>query len=469
VDGARDARLFERVALTVEDLVVGIEIVRPGLIAVPISGAVKYFGEETALLERLVDEVSAVGVECQIGVANGLFPAILAARRSSIVEEGKTQEFLAPLEIVELYRAGQADEEFIDLLRRLGIHTLGGLAALSERDVFSRFGNLGLRAHRLATGCSERPARRRKPPVQLSVEKVFDPVLERVDTAAFMAKSLAQDFHNGLASRGLLCTKLGIQAFSSQGERLSRVWSSTEPLNPEAIADRVRWQLEGWLRGGPARLNSGIQRLRLIPEDTMEGSLLQLGLWQFDAEGRCRWGSDDGVVSEKAARSLVHVQGLLGADGVFTALLDGGRSPQEQVRFVRWGDQREAENLRTPWPGRLPAPSPATVFREPVPVKVVDAQGTDIEITALWTLTASPSRVIFGRGEQLRDIVSGRTQSQVINWAGLWPINRVIPSGREGARMQVLLDDGKEKSNHGILLWGKGKRRTQWFVEGIYD
>ena len=53
----------------------------PGVIAVPAQGPVGYFGSPEAAAERLIDQVAALaGVECQAGIADGLFAADLAAR-----------------------------------------------------------------------------------------------------------------------------------------------------------------------------------------------------------------------------------------------------------------------------------------------------------------------------------------------------------------------------------------------------
>ncbi|WP_456153875.1 Y-family DNA polymerase, partial [Saccharomonospora iraqiensis] len=102
-DPGRDARLFESVAAAVEELVVGVDVVRPGLVAVPASGASGYFGGEERLVELLLDHVSShAGVECQIGIADGLFAATLAAHRSTLVEPGAAPGFLAPLDVAEL-------------------------------------------------------------------------------------------------------------------------------------------------------------------------------------------------------------------------------------------------------------------------------------------------------------------------------------------------------------------------------
>jgi protein ImuB len=63
-DPDRDARAFEPVAVAVEALAPGVEVVRPGLVAVPGRGPTRYFGNELAVAERIVDVVAAqAGVE----------------------------------------------------------------------------------------------------------------------------------------------------------------------------------------------------------------------------------------------------------------------------------------------------------------------------------------------------------------------------------------------------------------------
>jgi protein ImuB len=457
-DDGRDARLFEPVAAAVEGLVVGVEVVRAGVVAVPVSGAAGYFGGEHRLIELLVDHVSGTaGVECQIGVSDGLFAAMLAARRSEVVEQGKGAEFLAPLSIVELDQPGSGRTELVDLLNRLGLRTLGAFAELTERDVASRFSQDGVLAHRLAKGYSERPPLRRRPPPELSITKSFDPVIDRVDAAAFMAKALGEKFHAGLSGRGLACTRLGIYATTENGDELRRVWRCAEPLTPQGIADRVRWQFEGWLRVAPGkpRPTAGVSQLRLEPEETVEGRSLQLGLWPGGSGGLS---DEHSLAAEQAGRALVRVQGLLGPESVFTALLDGGRGPAERVRLVPWGDRRaEAAPPDAPWPGRLPAPSPSIVPERPIPAQVVDSAGREVGITARRRLTEPPKRVSL----------DGGPARQVLDWAGPW-LADVQWWGRAGAkgriRLQVLLED-----NLAVLLVREGGENPLWTVEGIYD
>ncbi|WP_199199325.1 DNA polymerase Y family protein [Amycolatopsis sp. CA-128772] len=453
-DDGRDARLFEAVARAVEGLVVGVEVVRPGLVAVPVAGAAAYFGGEHALVERLLDEVAAVaGVECQVGVSEGLFAATLAARVGAFVEPGCVAEFLAPLPVTELDQAGGDRAELVDLLRRLGLKTLGAFAALAERDVVNRFGADGVLAHRLAQGRSERPPLRRQPPPELTLSEEFDPVVERVDVAAFLAKGLAARFCAGLAGHGLACTRLGIHAVTEDGEHLGRTWRCAEPLTPSGVADRVRWQFEGWLRAATGqRPTSGVVRLRLEPEEIVEGRSLQLDLWR-------NGGSDEG--DERAARAFVRVQGLLGPEGVVTPVLDGGRDPAGRVRLVPWGDPRERTTPPdAPWPGRLPTPSPATVLDRPVPAQVFDDGGRPVGITARDQLTSSPRRLS----------IAGAAGREVVGWAGPWPLagDRRRP-GPPRARLQLVLAGERDEPSEAVLVHCAGTENPLWTVEGVYD
>jgi len=449
-DPARDARLFEPVAAAVEELAVGVEVVRPGVVAVPARGPAGYFGGEAAAAERLIDQVAVrTGVECQVGIADGLFAALLAAHRGQLVEPGASVDFLAPLSVRELNRPaeGQHRAELVDLLRRLGLRTLGAFAAVPERDVSARFGADAVLAHRLASGLEERPPARRRPPPELSVTETLDPPVTRVDAAAFAARGLAELFHAGLAAHGFACTRLGIHASTEHGEERGRVWRSAEPLTPAGVADRVRWQLEGWLRD--ERLSAGVATLRLEPDEVVEGHSLQLDLWR---------GAGTAAADERAGRAMVHVQGLLGPDAVGTPVLGGGRSPGERVRLVPWGDERTpAMDQAAPWPGQLPAPSPATVFTRPAPAAVRDKAGRTVGVDPWHELTAVPVEVAL----------AGRPPMRVVDIAGPWPADeRWWSEHRRRARIQALLESSEEDSPIAVLLMCENER---WTVEGMYD
>ncbi len=450
-DPDRDARLFEPVAAAVERQAVGVEVVRPGIVAVPVAGAAGYFGGEEALAELLINEVEAgAGVECQVGIADGLFAATLAARRAALVPPGGTEAFLAPLPITELNQPGDDRGELVGLLRRLGLRTLGAFAALAERDVAGRFPKDAITAHRLARGLAERPPLRRALPPDLTVTEEFDHPLSRVDEAAFVAKTLGERFFSGLANHGLACTRLAIIAVTEVGEERVRVWRCAEPLTARATADRVRWQCEGWLTARD-RPSAGIVRLRLDPEEVVGGQALQL---QLGSLGR------DADAAERAGRALVRIQGLLGPDAVVTPLLDGGRGPAERVRLIPWGEPRKPAVEDRPWPGRLPAPSPARVPPEPPPASVLDAVGDPVACTDRGELTYPPATIAIDGGPVRR----------VLGSAGPWVVQSSLPAKRGDrplARLQVVLEG--EHDDLALLLRVTVGRDPQWTVEGVYD
>jgi protein ImuB len=449
-DPARDARAFEPVLAAVEDVVAGVEALRPGACALSARGPARYFGGEEAAAEHVVEHIAQeCGVEAQVGIADGTFAAGLAARAGRLVPPGRTPEFLAGLDIGALGRP-----PLVDLLRRLGVYTLGAFAELPAADVLARFGMDAALAHRLASGLDERPLAPRQAPPDLEVVESFDEPIERVDVAAFAARGLAERLHERLERHGLACTRLAIEARTANGEELHRTWRHDGLLSVSAIADRLRWQLDGWLAGkgrGSRVPTAGIARLRLIPEGVVTHLGLQPGLWGEAGEER-----------ERAHRALVRIQGLLGPDAVVVPVPDGGRAQADRVRWVPFGDERiPTRPAEPPWPGRLPAPSPATVYVEPVPAAVYDAGGTPVGVTGRLSVTAAPARVA---------IADERVLVEVAGWAGPWPVDErwwTVHSSdaedepRRCVRFQVLLADGRAL----LLALSDGR----WRVEALYD
>lgn len=442
-DPARDARAFEPVVEAVEQVVAGVEVVRPGAVALAVRGPARYFGGEERAAERVVEQIAReCGVEAQVGLADGGFAADQAARTGRVVLPGGSPEFLAGLDIGVLERPALAD-----LLRRLGIDTLGAFAALPAGDVLARFGTDAALAHRLAAGRDDRPLAVRRPPPDLAVAEEYDEPLDRVDVAAFAARALAERLHDRLAGHGLACTRLGIEAVTAHGEARHRTWRHDGTLTAMAITDRVRWQLEGWLSGagrpgGPERPTAGVRWLRLVPDGVVRRLWPQPGLWGEPGRGQHR-----------ASRAMSRVQGLLGAESVLTVVLRGGRSPVDRVRLVPWGEERP-QMESAPWPGQLPPPAPATVLPEPEPASVRDARERPVTVSARLALSAAPACLIIGGGHPV----------EITGWVGPWPVDErwwAPDEARRSARFQVTLADGRAL----LLVLSAGA----WTVEAVYD
>ncbi|WP_402466056.1 Y-family DNA polymerase [Isoptericola aurantiacus] len=460
VDDERDARTFEPVATAAETVVAGLEIARPGLLLLPAGGAARYHGSERALAEALVSAVAAAGHECQVGLGDGLLAAVLAARDDAVVPPGGSAPALAGRPVGELVHAVcdpgvvAAVRDAVGLWRRLGLHTLGDLAALPPASVAARFGDLGTWAHRLARGEDDRPPARRRTEADLAVATELDPPALRVDVAAFAARRLAEELHALLAARGLACGRLRITARTEQGE-LERLWrtdTATGGLSAARITDRVRWQLEGWLTDAALRRTgtdgspevAPLTHLALAAEDVAPAGTHQPALWGPDAGGDTR-----------ARQVLDRVQGLLGPDAVLTVRRAGGRDPRSRVQLVPYGEEvAVARDPGLPWPGALPSPAPATLLPEPAAARLLDATGRDVVVDARLASSGDPATVRWDQGED----------RAVVGWAGPWPLAErwwTPDGGTRRVHLQVVLDDGR-----GLLL---AQTAGAWSVEAVYD
>ncbi|MCP9276714.1 DNA polymerase Y family protein [Mycolicibacterium arenosum] len=453
-DPARDARHFEGVTVAVDDVVPRAEVLRPGLLVVSVRGAARYFGSEQAAAERLVDAVAAAGAECQVGIADQLSTAVFAARAGRIVEPGADAAFLSGLSIRQLATepslAAPGRGELADLLWRMGIRTIGQFAELLRSDVASRFGADAVVAHRFARGEPARGPSGREPPAELDAVMNCDPPVDRVDAAAFAGRSLAGELHRSLESAGVGCTRLAIRAVTANGEELQRVWRCAEPLTEDATADRVRWQLDGWLnrRRSDDRPSAPITMLSLHPVEVVSAAALQLPLWGSS-------GDEDRL---RARRALVRVQGLLGPEAVQVPVLSGGRGPAERITLTPLGDEPVPRaDPGQPWPGQLPEPSPSVLLDDPV--DLLDVDGNPVRVTGRGLFTAEPARL---KGD--------RTSGGLSWWAGPWPVDeRWWDAGSAGgrtARAQVLLSGDERAGGRALLLC---YRQRRWYIEGAYE
>lgn len=488
-DDVRDVRLFEPVAAATEAVVAGVEVARPGLLLLPADGATRYHGSEEALAERIVDAVArATGYECGVGTADGLLAAVIAARTGAVVEPGVSAVFLAPFGVTELVHATTTPEQatevmgLVDLLHRLGLRTLGAFAALPGPDVHARFGRLGSWARTLARGLDERPPARRRPDADLEVTADLDPPVDRVDTAAFAGRRLAEELHADLVARSVTCGRLQVAARTDDGAELVRTWRTDlggwGALAAARITDRIRWQLEGWLtasavataqdrrRQAREQERGGGTRPLHDEDETPPVALVRLTLTALDvapagAEPTRLWGGPSGG-DLRAHRALERAQSIVGGGGVLTATLQGGRDVRDQVHVRPWGEQSDPPRpLDRPWPGRLPDPAPATVLPEPVRVEVLDVGGAPVRVDRRGRLSGAPGTVRAvapplapvaerraGRGRVVVEppaVVDGvRT---VGGWAGPWLLTDrwwthpgAAPQVR--AHLQVAFEDG---------------------------
>lgn len=438
-DAGLDARAFEPFLAAVEETSPGVQMLRPGTCALRAQGPGRYYGGEREAAAVLAETLVGLGIDdCRFGVADGPFTAEQAARTaevqdSVVVEAGRSAQFLAPLPVDVLDLADLAD-----LLRRLGLRTLGDFARLPGRDVLTRFGQEGAFAHRLAGGRDDRSVLSRRSPPELARHVGFEPPLEQVEPIAFSMRQTAEDFVANLADHQLVCTSVWVEVHTEAGEVARRQWLHPRWFGSGDLVDRVRWQLgEGSGVGAP------VCQVRLVPETVAPLADHAEGLWGNGPD-------------ERIHRTVSRVQSMLGHDGVGSVTVGGGRSPRERQVFVPWGDEPVAEHpADRPWPGRLPPPAPATVYPHPRPARVVGAGGRPVGVTARGALTDVPACFCATEAGELAPVQA---------WAGPWPVDERWWDehvARRVARFQVVGVDGSA-----WLLTVEGSR---WWTEARYD
>ena len=493
---------FGQVVSAVEGFCPRVEVLRPGACAIGVRGPARYFGGEGALAAKIIDAVAGGGTACRVGVADGLFAACLAAGHArpaptaapahpgaaTLVAPGRARAFLAPFPVSVLDSPGGAD--LAALLPRLGIRTLGEFASLPAADVVNRFGAPGVIAHRLARGLDPRPLAPRPPPAGLSVSAEFDPPARQAEPVVFAAKALAERMHDGLAAGGLACVRVQVQAVWEDGRQITRLWRHDGLLSALAVAERVRWQLAAWApapspmpappAGQPAAVQipaplragerttgdypGGIALLRLTPDQLVRDQGRQLGLW------------GDALVTGRVARAAVRVQAMLGQDAVTCPVPAGGRSPDEQVTLVPYGGGHDRMlppgrpgriggpggpggaagpgRAGEPWPGRIPPPSPATVYPAPLPARIADDSGATVTVSGRGLVSAPPARMS----------ADGAPWLAVTAWAGPWPVTERWwrpRAARRRARFQLVTEDG--------AAWLVAVQEGSWLIEARYD
>jgi protein ImuB len=453
-DSRLDARAFEPVVAAVEAITPGVQIIRPGTCAIRARGPSRYFGGEQAAVEAVLQRIADAGAgDARAGVADGPFAAEQAARtapavgdRIHVIPPGETRRFLAPLPVDVLDRP-----DLVDLLRRLGLRTLGAFAGLTPADVLARFGADGAVAHRLARGSDARPVAARRPPPELTRTVGFEPALDRADQVAFSVRSVADDFVAGLDAHGLVCTTVRIEVGTERGTRSERRWLHPRWFTAADVVDRVRWQLEGT----DTVVTSPITEVRLVPEEVDQHGSHVDGLW-------------GGAPDEHLHRALSRVQSRLGHRAVVTAVVGGGRGPGDRQTLVPWGDRPAPRwPVEPPWPGSLPSPMPATIFPVPHPAVVIGADGRSVGVDGRGVVSAEPARFCPGGhgGDQLGSDGSASGDLQpVAAWAGPWPVEErwwEESATRRLARFQIVGVDGSA-----WLLVVEGCR---WWTEARYD
>ncbi|CMJ76007.1 DNA-damage-inducible protein P%2C putative [Mycobacterium tuberculosis] len=256
VYGIASRRVFDTVrglVPVVEQLSFDEAFAEPPQLAGAVAEDVETFCER--LRRRVRDET---GLIASVGAGSGKQIAKIASGLAKpdgirVVRHAEEQALLSGLPVRRLWGIGPVAEE---KLHRLGIETIGQLAALSDAEAANILGaTIGPALHRLARGIDDRPVVERAEAKQISAESTFAVDLTTMEQLHEAIDSIAEHAHQRLLRDGRGARTITVKLKKSDMSTLTR--SATMPYpttDAGALFTVARRLLPDPLQIGPIRL-----------------------------------------------------------------------------------------------------------------------------------------------------------------------------------------------------------------------
>jgi DNA polymerase-4 len=216
------------------------------------------FGEPAELAGARADDVDAfcealkrnvfdeTGLVASVGAGSGKQIAKIASGLAKpdgirVVRRDEERPLLESLPVRRLWGIGPVAEE---KLHRLGIETIGALAALTDAEVANILGaTVGPALHRLAQGIDERPVAENAPAKQISAESTFPEDLTTLDQLRDAAGPIGEHAHARLEKDGrgarTVTVKLKKSDMSTVTRSATLPYATTDAATLIAIARRL--------------------------------------------------------------------------------------------------------------------------------------------------------------------------------------------------------------------------------------
>ena len=364
-DPVLDARAFEPVLAAIEEITPGVQPVRPGTCVLRARGPARYYGGEEQAAAELLRCLEGLGI------------AGCAGRHRRRAVRGRAGRPHAPGRDARAHHPGRrlprlpgaaaggacsATPTLTPLLRRLGIHTLGDLAALDpHRRAASGSASGASTRHTLASGLDGAAVVPRTPPKQLDRAIEFEPPLDRVDQVTF-----AVPRHGGAVHRRAHQGRTGVHVAAHRGDRRVRPGQRAHLAAPAAVLGRRTWSTgcAGSCRARRDRLRAGVADRPGACVDARERST---------TSATTRTGCGAAGPTSASTTASPACRACSATTPCSPRRSAGGRALAERQVLVPWGDRPVGvARADRPWPGSLPAPAPSTVFEVPRPVARAD-------------------------------------------------------------------------------------------------
>lgn len=205
------------------------------------AAAVRRFGVELRAAVR-----AATGLPASVGAGSGKQLAKIASELAKpdglrVVAPAQEREVMGPLPVRALWGVGPVAEAG---LRRLGVHTIGELAAMDLRELTGLLGSaIGTELHRLARGVDDRPVAPRGAAKQVSAETTFDADLTAMTAVHKAVARMTEAAHRRLVAAGRASRTVTVKVRSADFSTTSRSETagvaSTDLASLTTVAQRL--------------------------------------------------------------------------------------------------------------------------------------------------------------------------------------------------------------------------------------
>jgi len=205
-----------------------------------VTGKLSSFDEAAELAHRIKDEIiEKTQLTCSIGVAHNKAVAKIASDFKkpdglTVVPEERAAEFLAPLPVRKISGIGKKSSE---ILERMGIHSIGELAATHPSKLTESFGKYGTRLWQVSNGIDDEEVVTTYSIKSISAETTFEEDLADIGRLVEAFDTLIQDVHARVLSQNLLFRTVGIKVRFADFSTFTRARTHSRFTNEKGVLE----------------------------------------------------------------------------------------------------------------------------------------------------------------------------------------------------------------------------------------
>ena len=253
---------------------------------VDVAGSVKLLGPPLEIARALKERIRALGLGCTVAIAPNKFLAKLGSRVAKpdgllLVPAGEAKAWLHPQPVTALWGVGAHTGE---VLRRLGLATIGDVAKVSKRTLERALGEaLGAHLHDLANGIDDRPVIPWEAPKSVGSEETFSTDLDADPAVLREILRLSDRTATRLRAKGLCGRTVTLKIRWSSFKTITRSKTVAEEIDTAADIYHIA---RGLYQSLPASERARIRLLGVTVSGVSEGPpRRQLDLLRSDRRG----------------------------------------------------------------------------------------------------------------------------------------------------------------------------------------